>query len=210
MVDREWVHRKRTLCDSKYPYDDKHVVNVKGRFSKETLRLWLSGSQAREQTFRLHRSTAPTFSTSVNFSMKGILQRVHKLSYNSAAESADDLIFPRVQRKILQLSSETTDAFTVPTLQEFFHCIEIAKRGAISTCNKCGIRLKKYEDEYLVANTEKTIEVAENENEAQDDTESDDVESTNRLIQRDAILINEDFAQIRLRKNSTNGQWTII
>ena len=65
------------------------VVNVKGRFSKDTLRFWLSGSQAREQTFRLLRSMTPTFSTSVNFSMKGILQRVHKLSYLSAAESAE-------------------------------------------------------------------------------------------------------------------------
>ena len=55
-----------------------------------------------------------------------------------------------------------------------------------------------------VANTEKTIEVAESENGAQDATESDDIESTNGLTQRDAILINEDFAQIRLRKNSTN------
>ena len=95
-------------------------------------------------------------------------------------------------------------------MQEIFHCIEIAKRGGISICNKCRIRLKNYEDEYLVANTEKTIEVAENKNEAQHATESDDIESTNRLIQRDAILINEDFAQIRLRKNSPNGQWTII
>ena len=81
--------------------------------------------------------------------MKGILQKVHKLSYISAAESADDLIFPRVQGKILQLSSETTDTFTIPTLQEFFDCIEVAKRYAISSCNKCGIRIKNYEDEYL-------------------------------------------------------------
>ena len=182
------------------------VVNViKGRFPKDTLRFWLSDSQACEQTFRLLRSKITTFSTSVNFSIKGILQRLHKLSYIPAAESADDLIFPRVQRKILQLSPETTDTFTVPTLQEIFDCIEVAKRDAISSCNKCGIRLKNYGDEYLVANTENTIGVAENENEAQDATESDDIETTNRLTQRDAILINEDFAQIRLRKVSTNG-----
>ena len=38
------------------------VVNViKGRFPKDTLRFWLSGSQACEQTFRLLRSMTPTF-----------------------------------------------------------------------------------------------------------------------------------------------------
>ena len=47
-----------------------HNVIV-GKFPKESLRVWTYGSQACEQTFRLLRSMTSTFSTIVNFSMKG-------------------------------------------------------------------------------------------------------------------------------------------
>ncbi len=44
---------------------------ITGKFPKEALRVWTYGSQACEQTFRLLRSMTSTFSTIVNFSMKG-------------------------------------------------------------------------------------------------------------------------------------------
>lgn len=46
-----------------------NVIN--GNLPKESLRLWTYGSQACEQTFRLLRSMTSTFSTIINFSMKG-------------------------------------------------------------------------------------------------------------------------------------------
>ena len=53
-----------------------NVIN--GVFPPEVLRVWNTGSQGCEETFRLLRSMTPTFSTVVNFSVKGILERIHK------------------------------------------------------------------------------------------------------------------------------------
>ena len=47
-----------------------NVIN--GNLPKESLRLWTYGSQACEQSFRLLRSMTSTFSTIINFSMKGM------------------------------------------------------------------------------------------------------------------------------------------
>ena len=49
---------------------------IHNKFPKESLRVWTYGSQACEQSFRLLRSMTPTFSTIVNFSMKGMILRM--------------------------------------------------------------------------------------------------------------------------------------
>ena len=78
------------------------VYNViKGIFPPESLRIWLSGSQGCEETFRMLRSMTSTFSTIVNFSIKGIIQRIHKLNHLSTVESSETITFPRVQRRLL-------------------------------------------------------------------------------------------------------------
>ena len=84
---------------------------------RHSLRVWACGSQACEQTFHLLRSMTPTFSTIVNFSMKGILERVHKLNYLASVEASEEIVFPRVKRH-LQLKKETSDAFEIPTLKK--------------------------------------------------------------------------------------------
>ena len=62
------------------------VVNVicnviNGHFPKESLRFWTYGSQACEQAFRLLRSMTSTFSTIVNFSLKGNVLFVFDLNF---------------------------------------------------------------------------------------------------------------------------------
>ena len=124
----------------------------------------------------------PTFSTVVKFTMKGILQRLHKLSYLSACESSEDIIFHRVQRRLLQLNLETADTFTVPaTMQEIFESVRSSKADAIKLCNECGIYLETYDDDHLVANTKSTMEIGGNDSEIQDPTETDDTSTTNTL-----------------------------
>ena len=44
---------------------------IRGILPKDALRVWLTGSQACESIFRLARSMTSTFSTIVNFTMKG-------------------------------------------------------------------------------------------------------------------------------------------
>ena len=192
------------------------VVNViKGIFPIETLRFWLPGSQACEQKFRLLRAMTPTFSTIVNFTLKGVLHRLHKLSYLSSCEASDDIVFPRVQRKLLQLNEETTDTFKLPTIQEIFDCVQNSKTEAIKACLACGINLDKYDgydDSVLVVNTQSTIDVGGNEVEVQDPTELNDSLSvdTSVISQKDTVVINEDLVHIRLRRSSIRGLPTYL
>lgn len=53
---------------------------------KECFRIWTTGSQACEQNFRLLRSMSGIFSTMVNFTLKGILERINKLNYIASIE----------------------------------------------------------------------------------------------------------------------------
>ena len=59
-----------------------NVIN--GKFPKDVLRVWLTGSQGCEQLFCLLRSMTPVFSTIINFSLKGLLERIHELNYISS------------------------------------------------------------------------------------------------------------------------------
>ena len=82
-------------------------VNLKnGDLPKECLRVWTTGSQACEQTFRLLRSMTGTFSTIVNFTMKGILERINELNYVASIECSENIVFPWVKRRLLQLNED--------------------------------------------------------------------------------------------------------
>ena len=64
---------------------------------------WLLGSQSCERVFRLLRSMTGNFSTIVNFSMQGFLQRVHKLAIKDNLESdeertANEIKIPRMEK----------------------------------------------------------------------------------------------------------------
>ena len=60
---------------------------------------WILGSQSCEQTFRSLRSMTGTFSTIINFSMLGILHRLHKLAIKHDLESQSNLgiLCPRLK-----------------------------------------------------------------------------------------------------------------
>ena len=79
---------------------------VEGKLPKQCLLIWTTGSQACEQMFRLLRSMSGTFSTMVNFTLKGILERIQKLNYIASIECTDEIVFPRVKRRLLHLNEE--------------------------------------------------------------------------------------------------------
>ena len=86
----------------------------------------------------------PTSSSIINFTLKGVLHRLHKLSYLSFCKASDDIVFPRVQRKNLQLNEETENTFKLPTLQDILDCVENSKADAINVAKLCGISLTDY------------------------------------------------------------------
>ena len=58
---------------------------------------WLLGSQSCERTFRLLRSMTGNFSTIVNFSMLGFLQRIHKLAVKDDLESKEERMANKIK-----------------------------------------------------------------------------------------------------------------
>ena len=55
---------------------------------------WRLGSQSCEKTFRSLRSMTGTFSTIINFSMLGFLQRIHKLAIRDELQSNAETYTP--------------------------------------------------------------------------------------------------------------------
>lgn len=192
------------------------VFNViKGIFPKEVLRVWITGSQGCEQLFRLVRSMTPIFSTIINFSLKQLLERIHRLSFISSLECTDEIIFPRVQRRLLQLNEEADSTFIVPTIEEIETTICNAKQSAIITASQCKMHLSSYDDKDLVQET--TILVADA---VENDLEDEEVcleEDENRIEQERNLLdsstvveVREDLAVINLRKKRDSSFPTYV
>ena len=184
------------------------VFNVaQGIFPPESMRTWLAGSQACEQLFRLLRSTTSTFSTMINFSLKGIMEKIHKLQHISASESDDNIIFPRVKRRLLHLKEESNETFAVPNVDLITDEISKAKVDAIEVCKSCDMVLNSYENKDLVQNVEKVVEEAiQHDHESNEGSiiENDDFSGPSEvaMTQEDIVTINEDLSIIKLRKKA--------
>lgn len=77
---------------------------------------WLLGSQPCERAFCAARSMSPTFSTMINFTILGLLRRLHKLQIQVDIESTSDvtgIIYPRYQlhKKKMELMTATLMLF---------------------------------------------------------------------------------------------------
>ena len=127
------------------------VYNVAtGVFPPEALRIWCCGSQGCEQLFRILRAMTPTFSTIVNFTMQGILNRIHKLQFLSSAECDNQIISPRVQKRLLQTNEESPDTFSTPRIEDITETIFAAKSSAIELAESCDIHFNSNEDKYFL------------------------------------------------------------
>ena len=184
---------------------------IQGILPVEALRIWYTGSQACEQLFRLLRSMTPAFSTIVNFSMQGMLNKIHKLEFISAAECDDEIVFPRVKRRLLQIKEESSETLTVPTLAQVTSEILMSKSDAIRIAKSCKMELVSYEDKDLLLDLNEVVHTA-----VATDHETDDVtskESENTIVPtRDTIYTNEESIQIdqdlltlKLRKTTKEG-----
>ena len=182
------------------------VFNImKGHLPKETMRVWTTGSQGCEQVFRLLRSMTPVFSTVINFSLKAILERIHKLSYLAHIEACDDIIFPRVKRILLQFNQETDKTFQIPSFEELNNCILKAKQSAISMSTKCGMTLRSFDD----ATSAKDFTLIDDAivNDFEDEGTSLDVQERpdETVAESDVTTIKEDLAVLRLQKINSSG-----
>ena len=177
---------------------------VKGIFPPESLRTWLSGSQGCEETFRMLRSMTPTFSTIVNFSIKGIIQRIHKLNHLSSVESSESIIFPRVKRRLLQFKEKGKGTLDMDglSLESLESVIPEAKKDAAKLCEEVGMVLERYDDMDLVCD-KIVIENAILQDGEEEDTSTSEVEHS--YEQEEVRTIREDLSNLRLHKTSSDG-----
>ena len=80
-----------------------YLMVVRSQISSDQMAFlpWLLGSQVCEKTFRTARSMSSTFSSVLNFSILGLLRRLHRLQIQSVlqAQSEESKIkFPRIDR----------------------------------------------------------------------------------------------------------------
>ena len=181
----------------------------------DALRIWLSGSQGCEEKFRLLRSMTGTFSTIINFTMRGIMGRINKLNFISSAECSDDIVFPRVKRRLLQLKTETNETFRLPSdIIEIYACIIAAKNEAIDLAKSCNLNLTSYEDGCLAESVESadivemTVILEEDIDEhivlgAESATGEDLTEDEVALYREEAFAVQQDL--LCMQKTSTSG-----
>lgn len=102
----------------------------------------LFSSQPCEATFRLVRSLSSTYSTITNCSIKEFLERISKIQLQAdiAHRTAHDFIYPRTKQ--IKRSSKQK-CHDLPSEDEIFAEIEIAKKRAIEACLKLGLKASK-------------------------------------------------------------------
>ena len=142
---------------------------AEGELPVDCLRVWKMGSQACEQLFRMLRSMTPTFSTIINFSLNGLLQKTHKLRYLSGAEACNDIEFPRARRRLLQLNNETNETLRPPSVTDIKDTVVKSKSDAIKLAKSCQMGIKSTTNAYLAAGRIKMVDLA-----VTDDGERDD------------------------------------
>ena len=139
---------------------------------------WLLGSQPCEQAFRAARSMTGTFSTIINFSLYGLLQRLHRLQVQVQLESEMNetgIQYPRVLDHIKK-SGFSTDSghanLSEITNQQICDTILSAKTEAISALEDLGIFVKGKDGKW----EELTLKVARSSDDDDGDDDDDEEE----------------------------------
>ena len=177
---------------------------IEGNLPTEALRFWKTGSQSCEQLFRLLRSMTPTFSTIINFTLHGLLQKTHKLRYLSGAEACGEIEFPRAKRRLLQVKNESAETFHIPTLVDLNKMVIISKEEALDIAKSCRIELASYSDDYLTKGRLQLAKAAE-ENDGEGGNIEDSTIPINIVPENIDEDVQEDLNNLRLVKSSKSG-----
>ena len=110
---------------------------------------WLLGSQPCESTFRAARSITGTFSTIVNFSLLGFLQRLHRLQIQLQLELESfetGITYPRVEKHLTKIGHKEDAAEKVSLSDvsddDITATIKEAKEEAVKTIKDLGMVVK--------------------------------------------------------------------
>ena len=143
-----------------------------------------------------------TLSTMVNFTLKGILERINKLNYISSIECTEEIIFPRVKRRLLQVNEESDETLSLPTLEDVEKSVASAKLNSVNEAERCSIILPEYSDHYLTGDNVNFIDKIDD---GSDDEEETIIVESVKITQEEFVTLQEDYSQIRVAKESHKG-----
>ena len=142
---------------------------------------WLLGSQPCESTFRAARSMTGTFSTIVNFSLLGFLQRLHRLQIQLQLETEsfeNGITYPRVEKYLVKIKhKEEKEKVSLSDVSDddIVAIITEAKEEAVKAIKDLGTVVKGGKWEERSAKKCKKIQPTCNDNEDSDAcTENED------------------------------------
>ena len=95
------------------------LVILRDKKRSDSFMPWLLGSQCCEKAFRTIRSMSSTFSTVINFSMLGMLRRLHKMQIQMKLESETDvsgIFYPNVEAHKKKDGHEQMKSFDLSTI----------------------------------------------------------------------------------------------
>ena len=122
-----------------------YILTVKNYFQGDFHNFlpWILGSQTCEKTFRIVRSMSSTFSTVLNFSVLGLLRRLHRLNiqFTLQTNSQDVIRFPSVEK---HRSNERKTKLSKSSLieikdEDIAEAVQRAKNKARSTLEMLGM-----------------------------------------------------------------------
>jgi len=142
---------------------------------------WLLGSQPCEQTFRAAQSMTGMFSTVINFSMYGMLNRLHRLQIQLQLESEmheTGIQYPRVVKHVKK-SGFSAGASAQPLKnisdKDIFDTVQNAKAEAFSSLEELGLHVTDKDGNWLNL-TVKVASIKKEEEKDDDDDEDDNYE----------------------------------
>ena len=148
------------------------LLILRDTYTSECFFPWLLGSQPCERAFRAARSMSPTFSTVINFTVLGLIRRLHKLQIEVDLESEADstgIIYPHQQ------AHKSRSGINEPNL----HSVSNITNEQIEEVVKCSLeKAKTTLDELgmkeLLVKAEKWEEVLGDSSDVKVETENDD------------------------------------
>ena len=184
------------------------TLTIRDHLQETTLQPWLLGSQTCERIFRAARSMSSVFSTIINFSMLGLLRRLHRLQIQLTiqSETSSNIIFPRLEKKCAR-GGISTSSNTGPLLtnEEINDAVERARDEAKRKVQVMGMdeELKKHLVWESSAPYKAKLEVDEDGEE--DEVEEGAVKSTLPIIVGEVCQDNPNQMEEDIKSMKKNG-----
>ena len=188
------------------------IVTLRDKNQSASFLPWLLGSQCCEKTFRAAQSMTSTFSTIINFSMLGLLRRLHRLEIQIQLESEEnsEVVYPRTEQHrkkdghMKQIQYDLT-SITDNQIQEAVIKGKIRAKEAMEALGMKEILEKaKFFDNPPIPEQKDNKESTEKERDLQDENEKEEEEDNDEIEIKEDDLDLEIYGSEDLMQNTVD------